>query len=83
MAPIKNNKNVQLKLRSLTCRAKGHRVSLDPRDYQLLAHSSPFSSEVNPVSHQPSASSYKTPRSPSPSLPAEDQDGTSAGPSSV
>ncbi|KAG0358976.1 hypothetical protein BGX24_005879, partial [Mortierella sp. AD032] len=35
------------------------------------------------VFHQPSASSSETPRSPSPSLPAEDENGTPAGPSSV
>ncbi|KAK3845598.1 MAG: hypothetical protein J3R72DRAFT_436159 [Linnemannia gamsii] len=34
MAPIKNNKNVPPKPRVLTRRAKGRRVSLDPRDYQ-------------------------------------------------
>ncbi|KAK3815525.1 MAG: hypothetical protein J3R72DRAFT_529756 [Linnemannia gamsii] len=83
MAPIKNNKNVPPKPRVLTRRAKGRRVSLDPRDYQPLTPSSSSSSEVDIVFHQPSASSSETPRSPSPSLPAEDQNGTPAGPSSV
>ncbi|KAG9067088.1 hypothetical protein KI688_013001 [Linnemannia hyalina] len=73
MAPIKNNKNVQPKPRVLTCRAKGRR---------LTPLSSP-SSEFDTTSHQPSVSSHETPRSPSASLPAEDQDGTPAGPSSV
>ncbi|KAH7033852.1 hypothetical protein BKA57DRAFT_443027 [Linnemannia elongata] len=83
MSPINNSENVQLELRVLTRRAKGRRVSLDPRDYQPLTPSSSSSSDVDTVSHQLSFSSYETPRSPSPSLPAEDQDGTPVGPSSV
>ncbi|KAF9536599.1 hypothetical protein EC957_010359, partial [Mortierella hygrophila] len=71
MAPIKNNKNFQPKPRVLARRAKGRCVSLDPRDYQPLTPSSSSSSEVDTASHQPSASSYETPRSPSPSLPVE------------
>ncbi|KAF9547641.1 hypothetical protein EC957_007998 [Mortierella hygrophila] len=78
MAPTKNNKNGQPKPNVLTRRAKGRRVSLDPRDYQPLTPSSSYSSEVDTASHQPSASSYETPRSPSPSLPVEDQDGIPA-----
>ncbi|KAF9110169.1 hypothetical protein BGW39_004821, partial [Mortierella sp. 14UC] len=48
-----------------------------------LTPSSSPSSEVDIVFHQPSTSSSETPRSPSPSFPAEDQNGTPAGPSFV
>ncbi|KAF9117245.1 hypothetical protein BGW39_002415 [Mortierella sp. 14UC] len=85
MAPNKNNKNVQPKPRILTRRAKGRRVSLDPRDYQPLTPLSSSSSEVDTASHHPLASSYETPRScsPPPSSSVEDKDGPPAGPSSV
>ncbi|KAG0358263.1 hypothetical protein BGX24_006017 [Mortierella sp. AD032] len=75
MAAVKNN---QPKPRILTRRAKGRRVSLDPRDYQPLTPSSSSSSGVDAESHQHSASSSETPRSPSPSLAIEGQDGASS-----
>ncbi|OAQ32709.1 hypothetical protein K457DRAFT_16272 [Linnemannia elongata AG-77] len=75
MAAVKNN---QPKPRILTRRAKGRRVSLDPRDYQPLTPSSFSSSGVDGESHQHLASSIETPRSPSPSLSIEGQDGASS-----